>query len=242
MLRNIKSLLGYKLQGTDGCIGQVDEFYFEEDTWVIHYLIVKTGDWFLNRNLFISPKLLVISEKEPRVFLLNRNREQIKSSPNFDRHHSVMQNTGEARIGHFSSQMHVTTAFCTSVSDVSKDHHLCNTNRIKLISGNELFIRSFSDFHLRFTKRLSGYNVYTHREDFGQISDFILDVRQWQIISMVIDAHNWFGGKRFITSVGAIKEIQWDNSVIILSIPRNRIKNCPEYDETHFKYFQSVIR
>jgi len=44
MKRNIKSLVGYT-GATDGEIGKVKEFYFDDQSWTICYLIVETGNW-----------------------------------------------------------------------------------------------------------------------------------------------------------------------------------------------------
>ena len=38
MERNITSLIGYGLQATDGEIGEVVDFYFDDETWTIRYL------------------------------------------------------------------------------------------------------------------------------------------------------------------------------------------------------------
>lgn len=35
MQHNIKSLIGFKMAATDGEIGEVKEFYFDDETWVI---------------------------------------------------------------------------------------------------------------------------------------------------------------------------------------------------------------
>ena len=55
MLRNVKDLRGYAIRATDGVIGKVDDFYFDDEDWGIHYLIVKTGSWLFSRKVLISP-------------------------------------------------------------------------------------------------------------------------------------------------------------------------------------------
>jgi sporulation protein YlmC with PRC-barrel domain len=45
MKRSINSLLGYTIKGMDGEIGKVEEFYFDDRTSTIRYLVVKTGGW-----------------------------------------------------------------------------------------------------------------------------------------------------------------------------------------------------
>ena len=45
MLRNVKNLRGYAIRATDGVIGHVDDFYFDDEVWAIRYLVVETGRW-----------------------------------------------------------------------------------------------------------------------------------------------------------------------------------------------------
>jgi hypothetical protein len=42
MLRNMKDLEDYTIGATDGVIGRVKDFYFDDDVWVIRYLVVET--------------------------------------------------------------------------------------------------------------------------------------------------------------------------------------------------------
>lgn len=39
MLRNTKDLENYAISATDGPIGHVKDFYFDDDAWVIRYLM-----------------------------------------------------------------------------------------------------------------------------------------------------------------------------------------------------------
>ena len=55
MLRNVKDLRGYALRATDGAIGRVEDFYFDDEDWGIRYLVVNTGSWLSDRRVLISP-------------------------------------------------------------------------------------------------------------------------------------------------------------------------------------------
>jgi sporulation protein YlmC with PRC-barrel domain len=44
MKRSINSLLDYTIKGTDGEIGKVEEFYFDDQTSTIRYMVVKPED------------------------------------------------------------------------------------------------------------------------------------------------------------------------------------------------------
>lgn len=45
MLRSIKQLYGDKLGTTDGDIGHVKDFYFNDQQWAVRYVVVDTGSW-----------------------------------------------------------------------------------------------------------------------------------------------------------------------------------------------------
>lgn len=55
MLRSMNDLKGYQIQATDGTIGHVKDFYFDDEWWTVRYLVVETGNWFNNRKVLISP-------------------------------------------------------------------------------------------------------------------------------------------------------------------------------------------
>ena len=55
MLRNVKDLRGYAIRATDGVIGKVDDFYFDDEDWGVRYLVVDTGNWLSGRKVLISP-------------------------------------------------------------------------------------------------------------------------------------------------------------------------------------------
>jgi hypothetical protein len=55
MLRSMKDLENYAINATDGLIGRIKDFYFDDDAWVIRYLVVDTGSWLSSRKVLISP-------------------------------------------------------------------------------------------------------------------------------------------------------------------------------------------
>ena len=81
MQRNVNNLIGYRMGGTDGEIGKVEEFYFDDETWTIRYLIVLTGNWLANRKVLISPEALIRDSPAFRSFPVDLACEQIRNSP-----------------------------------------------------------------------------------------------------------------------------------------------------------------
>jgi hypothetical protein len=54
MLRNSKDLAGCATGATDGTGGEVKDLYFDDEAWVIRYLVISTGAWLANRKIPIS--------------------------------------------------------------------------------------------------------------------------------------------------------------------------------------------
>jgi len=55
MLRTMQELTNYKIGATDGDIGHVKDFYFDDNYWVIRYFVIETGAWLNSRQVLITP-------------------------------------------------------------------------------------------------------------------------------------------------------------------------------------------
>ncbi len=45
MLLSMDDFENYRVQAIDGPIGHVRDLYFDDDAWVVRYLVVETGSW-----------------------------------------------------------------------------------------------------------------------------------------------------------------------------------------------------
>jgi uncharacterized protein YrrD len=84
MLRRAHSVIGTKIHALDGNLGHVDDFYFDDLKWIVRYMIVRTGSWFADKHVMLSPSAIrdVVWE-EPAVYV-DLTQEQIKNSPDLD--------------------------------------------------------------------------------------------------------------------------------------------------------------
>ena len=68
MLPMCKSLKGHRLAALDGEIGKVHDFYFDDQSWTVRYLVADTGYWLPGRLVLISPFALKgFDEREQRL-------------------------------------------------------------------------------------------------------------------------------------------------------------------------------
>jgi uncharacterized protein YrrD len=88
-LHGVKEVTGYQLAATDGDIGHVDDFFIDEESWQINYLLVDTGGWLSGRKVLISPKWITEIRWEDSDVRVNATREQVKNSPEYNPHGTI---------------------------------------------------------------------------------------------------------------------------------------------------------
>jgi PRC-barrel domain protein len=101
MLRSIKQLYGDKLGASDGDIGHVKDFYFDDQNWVIRYLVADTGTWLPGRKVLISPHSLGRLEQIQKVLRVKLTRKQIEASPAIETHKPVSRQYEEDYYKHY---------------------------------------------------------------------------------------------------------------------------------------------
>ena len=89
MLRSIKQLYGDKLGASDGEIGHVKDFYFDDQNWAVRYVVADTGSWLPGRQVLISPHAFGSLHQAGKVLLVNLTRKQIEDSPSIESHKPV---------------------------------------------------------------------------------------------------------------------------------------------------------
>src|SRR5881394_2979061 len=89
MLRSLKQLYGGKLGASDGEIGQIKDFYFDDQNWAIRYLVADTGTWLTGRQVLISPHSLATLAASGKVVRVGLTRKQIENSPPIESQKSV---------------------------------------------------------------------------------------------------------------------------------------------------------
>jgi len=224
MKRSVKSLIGNTMGATDGEIGKVKEFYFDDETWTIRYLVVETGNWLFGRKVLISPEALLNHDWEQEVFPVNLTKEQVKNSPDIDTEKPVSRQQEIKLYEHYPWKSYWGDGFYGVGMPVSMYQVLLKEE------DNKACKKSDDNPHLRSTHKVIGYSIKATDGEIGDVEDFIIDDSNWKVDFMVVDTGNWFPGKKVIISPKWIKEIKWDTSTVIVNASVEYVKNSPEYD------------
>ncbi len=244
MKRNLKELTGYHIGATDGEVGKVTDFLFDNTSWTIRYLVVETGTWLAGRKVLLSPQALQGTDHDKKVFSVNLTVDQVKHSPLIDTENSVSRQQEEELHQHYpwagywshdewaggiGTAGMMTPIIAEPLTDAV--HHAMHTDD-QQDTGSDVQQHSIkeNERHLYNTGNVKGYTIAATNGDVGNVDGFIVDDSSWKIDSLILDTGNWLPGKKVLLSPERIQGLEWLTSRATVNASTDEVKHFPEYD------------
>ena len=228
MLRSIKQLYGDKLGASDGEIGHVKDFYFDDQNWAIRYMVADTGSWLPGRQVLISPHSLGRLDQSGKVLRLNLTRKQIENSPSIDSHKPVSRQFEEAYYQYYGwpyywqgDALWGMTGF--PILELQATPIPIERSRVTANHGEG------ADAHLRSTKDVNGYHVQASDGMIGHVCDFMIDAQSWAIHQLVIKTGHALSGKEVQIPTSKIDRISYEESKVCVNLTIEAVEQSPEH-------------
>lgn len=233
MKRSLKELEGFSLKEIDGELGKVEDFYFDDQSWTIRYLIVRTGSWLSDKKVLISPSVLQQPDWDNKEFPVKLTKKQIENSPDIDTDKPVSRQQEEQLASYYpwegywgtDPDEHGAGIFGAMPSDLYESGNVPVENTVNTVNEH-------SDQHLRSADEVKGYAIHATDGQIGKVQDFIVDDRNWKISFLVVDTGTWLDRDLVLLSTKWITGVKWDNSIVIVNISTDAVQNSPAYDES----------
>ena len=231
-LKSVVQLQGGTIRATDGEIGKVDQFYFDDETWAIRYLVVNTGGWLPGRLVLVSPIALRQAEWQSKRLDVALTKKQIEDSPRIDTHKPVSRQHEAVYMGYFGYPYYWIGPFLWGLASfpaglAAQREAVTEAKASQARAGKES-----ADSHLRSTNEVTGYHIEAADGEIGHVADFIIDDETWAIRYLEVDTRNWWPGKKVLVSPQWIDNVSWPDSKVYVHLSRETIKNGPEYIES----------
>jgi hypothetical protein len=222
---------GFTLRATDGTIGHVDNFLFDDAHWAIRYLVANTGGWLYGQLVLISPIAFRTVAWEDRRVDVDLTCEQIEHSPGIDTDKPVSRQKEEqlfryygyppywSGLGMWGVGMYPTLAPMTAIESAAAETASPPAGQAQ-----------HGDTHLRSAREVTGYTIEARDGEIGHVVDFLVDDATWAIRHMVVDTRNWWPGKRVLIEPASIDMVIWERSHVVVSLTREEIRQRPEYE------------
>ena len=229
MLKGLKQLYGGKLSAADGEIGHVKDFYFDDQSWVVRYVVVDTGSWLSGRQVLVSPHAFVSLDWTGKLLLLSLTRKQIEDCPSIESHKPVSRQYEEAYHKYYGWPYYWEGSGLWGMSGFPilelPPKHLPGEPASWSGPSSES-----ADAHLRSAQAVDGYHIQASDGTNGHICDFMMDARTWAILQLVVKTGHRFSGNEVQIPTSQVARISYEKSSVFVNLTSQAIDRCPAND------------
>ncbi len=221
MLRSIRNLEGFAVCARDGLIGTVRSFLFDSRSWIIRYLVGRSGTWLSGREVLIAATVLQRPDWRGRFFFVDLAREQVMNSPAVDAEAPVSREREEELHRYYDwvpywGAVHGPPPMPGSEAEAGRTATAVE--------------EALHDSRLRSTREVRGYRIHATDSASGRVVDFIVSDEDWVIRYLVIDTGRWWPGRQVLIAPEWVGRIDWQERQVWLDVSRQTLEGSPPYD------------
>jgi hypothetical protein len=230
MLQSLKQLNGNKLAALDGDLGHVKDFYFDDRTWAVRYVVADTGNWLPGRLVLLSPHAFCASYQPETVMPVNLFRKQIEDSPSIELHKPVSRQYEEQYHRYYGWPYYWEgDGLWGGMRDfpVLELPPKFASVQPPAATGPKA---ARSDAHLRSAQAVNGYHLQATDGITGHVCDFLMDTKSWAIRELVIKVGHRFTGKEVRIPVSHVTQISYDESKVYVNLNTDAVEHSPAHE------------
>jgi len=241
MLRTMNDLEGYAIRATDGTIGHVTDFYFDDEAWVIRYLVVDTGNWLSSRKVLISPIAIGQPNWAEKILPVSITKEQVKNSPDINTEKPVSRQHEMQYLGYYGysyywggSNFWGGGAFpfmmLPGYGNLAGTPQALRPEEMEAHARDEAARRQNDDLHLRSCKEVVGYHIEAEDGDIGHLQGMLVDEETWAIRYLIVNTSNWWLDHEVLIAPQWIRDVVWPEATISVNLTRQAVQDAPPYN------------
>jgi hypothetical protein len=238
MLWNASVISGYSVSASDGKIGTISDFLFDDTNWLMRWLVVDTGNWLLGRRVLLPSSALAHLDAETRECSIKLTMQQIKDSPDVDTERPVSRQMESHVYGYYGYLPYWSGGYGL-MGAMGGYGYLGGMGGAMPISSPSQRLdediagaqQNHDDVHLRSVAAVTSYHIHASDGEIGHVETFLIEDADWSIRYLVVDTKNWWPGKKVLISPLSIRDISWLDRLVNLNTDRLKVKEGPAYDE-----------
>jgi hypothetical protein len=227
MLRSTKQLIGDKLGASDGEIGHVKDFYFDDQDWVIRYVVADTSSWLPGRQVLLSPHAFGRFNQTDKVLRVNLTRQQIENSPPIELHKPVSRQYEDEYFQYYGWPAYWQGDALWGMSGFPVAGMPLTPLPGQQPSPPPRTDRA--DAHLQSTGAVHGYSIEARDGTVGHVQDFMIDNESWAISELIVKMGHHFSGKEVQIATSKVTRISYDKSTVFVDLTRADFEQSPEH-------------
>jgi hypothetical protein len=221
MLIPAKTCRHLALRGLDADVGRVKDFFIDERSWAVRYLVADTGNWLRERRVLLSPHALRAVQAADHVIPVDLTRQQIEASPPMESDEPLSKQWEDAYHRYFGWPGYWAGSptmvgggpilgMVPPVVDLRREDHPDDGTDPHLLSSDDLI----------------GHRINSLDGDIGHLADVIISDDTWSVAYIEIDTGSWLGRKTLIAR-DWLERVSWSREVVQVHLHREAIRAAP---------------
>jgi len=229
MLRSTNKLHGCAIHATDGELGKVDEFFFDEKNWTVRYVVVDTGTWLTGRCVLLSPAVLGQPDWDRHSLPVSLTKKQVELSPDIDTDQPISRQQEEELRRYFGwANYGVGDPLLADPTFATGPMGMSPATMAAMAPAHTP--EAHGDPDLESTKDVVGCHIQATGGEVGHVEDFIVDDHAWVVRYIVVDTRNFLPGKKVLISPAWVEKVDWAEGKVRVNLSRERIRHSPPYN------------
>lgn len=233
MLHSFKKILNTTLHATDGEIGHLDDLLFDDQLWIVRYVVVRTGVFLKRHRVLISPLGVAQVDWDNQALRLHLTRRQIEESPDVDTDQPLFRQMEKRYFDYYSWPYYWSEMSIWGIdprnSIMSGEVEEPTTGVSREAGPEEAREEPEGDPHLRSFREVSRYSFDAEETTFGQVADLLIEDDDWTVRYLVAETRTWWPSQRLLISPSWIRKIDWGDRCIKLRLTKDEIEASPEF-------------
>jgi hypothetical protein len=230
------ALKGFTIEASDGRIGTVADFLFDDRTWKIRWMVVDTGDWISGQKTLVHPSALGKPDYQRKAMSVRLTSQQVKDSPGITSDEPVSRQMQARLYGHHGWDPlwggsnyfgGYASGMGGAFDPVPYRYDSGQLEADRAATGGD-----DGDPHLRSVTAVLGYHIQATDGPIGHVETLLVDESGWGIRYLIIDTRNWWPGQHVLLSPYAVRAISWSDRDVTVDVTRDKIKGSPIWDST----------
>lgn len=231
-MHRASDLRRYAIEAADGKIGNVTDLLFDDQRWVLRWLVVDTGSWISRKEVLLPTSHLGSVNMAAETISVDLTRAQVKHSPEAETQRPVSRQLEHSLYEHYGWTPYWggMGAIGSGGEYLVPPRYLVAGTRPRSEPPEAALAAEEEDPHLRSTKEVTDYHIEASDGDIGHVEDFLFGEDDWAIRYVIVDTRNWWPGKFVLIAPDWAQEIRWSDRIMRVNKTRDEIKGAPEFD------------
>jgi hypothetical protein len=228
MQLDIKGLYGYKLAATDGDIGRIRDFYFDDQSWTVRYAVADTGSWLKGQLVLLSPRAFGRLDHAGKTLNIGLSLKQIESCPPIEAHMPVSRRYEVEYHRYYGWPEYWSGGAMAGLGGFPMVLPHSKGELEAQVRNNRR-----DDKHLQSMHSVIGFHIQAVDAVIGRLGGFLVDGDNWVVSDLLAEAGHWYSGKEIRIAPAKVERISFEESTVFVGLTKRDIEKTAEHHLAH---------